>query len=377
MTTTQLSEIYVQDYGAAGDGIADDTLALQAALTIGISAGKVIIFEAGKTYKTTAELRVGIGAGAYARLEGRGATISCNAPSPVRSVLAIINDVAIIQDLFATGNGTANSGIFLQRGSTSQFTNVHTYTTLVDGFTSFADNDRCHYKNCSARVCGQLFHTTGYAGPAPAYIRRLVSGTVAKTSGTSCIITGTDTYFLKTGARSGDFISMHAMSPGNTSAEWLQIHSVDSDTQISCKTHPASKGAASGLLYSIHVGDGYHEGPGRADNNINQIDNFLAENTAGAGIKTGGLYGVRVTNLQVNAAGSYPVVIASNDLQSIGSVFIGVYFELCAAANNFFWEVPRELQLILQTSPAIPWWLLVVSTGVRSLINKMQEIQDE
>lgn len=86
---------------------------------------------------------------------------------------------------------------------------------------------------------------------------------------------------------------------------------------------------------------------------------------------------MRVTNLQVNAAGSYPVVIASNDLQSIGSVFIGVYFELCAAANNFFWEVPRELQLILQTSPAIPWWLLVVSTGVRSLINKMQEIQDE
>jgi hypothetical protein len=130
---------------------------------------------------------------------------------------------------------------------------------------------------------------------------------------------------------------MHATTPGNSSAEWAQIASVDSATQITLKGHPFML-ATSGLKFSIHRGDGFHFGPGRADNNIHRLDTCLAENLAGAGFRLGGLYGARCTNLQINSAGAYPVVIGSNDLPVLCTSIHGLYIEtgLNGASDHVF-----------------------------------------
>jgi len=62
------TEVHVVDYGAVGDGVADDTAAIQAA----IDAGNLIYFDAGKTYKITATLDLSAG---NKTLLGNGAVI--------------------------------------------------------------------------------------------------------------------------------------------------------------------------------------------------------------------------------------------------------------------------------------------------------------
>jgi hypothetical protein len=322
-----------------GDGTTDDTAALQMAFNVAATGGYTIVFAAGRSYKVTSELRLGTGPGRILCVEGHGSSIDCAAA--MRSVLAVIGDIARIRDLLLNGHRLAANGIYYESASTSVFENVEVYEATVDGFHSQGDSDRCILRNCSARICGTVFVAPGYAGAAPAVMKTPVAGTVSAATMTIsgalvCVITGSGTSFLATGARRGDFISLDSQSPGTSQAGWLQILSVDSDTQITCFKYPDSSCNASNLQYSIHVGDGYHEGPGHADNNIHRLDTFLAENCACAGVKVGGLSGPRVTNLQVNAAFAYPVVVADAHLQTIASSFVGSYFEECAAADNFF-----------------------------------------
>jgi len=329
-------EIHVRDYGAVGDNSADDTIAFQTAFAMATPTGKVVILEAGKTYKITAALRLGTGTGAYVRLEGRGATIQCH--TACSEVIRIEQDVAVIRDLHIGAGRCANYGVFLSGGSTSYFENVDVYQAVIDGFHSDFGNDRCMYLNCFARLCGTIFHTSGYT-PAPANIKSLVTATMAKTSGLNCVVSvDSGTFNFNTaGTRPGDLISLHATTPGVDSAEWLQIDSIAPDGQsVNIDSHIISSEAASGLQFSLHVGDGYHEGPGRADNNINNINNFLGENCAGSAIRLGGLYGARCTNIQVNAAFAFPVSIGSPQRQTIVSTFNGVYFEFCEPRNNFY-----------------------------------------
>lgn len=323
-------------YGAAGDGIKDDTVPLQLAVTLGAGVGGTLVFRPGATYGVTAEVAY-VGPRVL-EIQGNGATIKYIGTGAPRAVLSVVGQVIYIERLTLDGDRYASYGLFLQDSSTSVFDRVVATGVILDGFHSEADNDRCRYTSCQARVCGKVFTTTGYDGPAPAILQTAVTGTVSKTSGTTCVITrdsGT-VDFTTMGIRAGDFISVDATAPGGNSAEWLQILTVDSATQITCVIHPASSGAASNLRFSIHVGDGYHEGPGRADNNINQLDNFLGENCGGCGAFFFGLYGPRCTNLQFNACCAYPVAVAYAGSATIGASFVGNYFEINGAADNFF-----------------------------------------
>ena len=60
--------VNVLDFGAVGDGVADDTAAIQAAINAG-NAGKTVFFPAG-TYRTTATLTTSSGTGTSLRLMG-------------------------------------------------------------------------------------------------------------------------------------------------------------------------------------------------------------------------------------------------------------------------------------------------------------------
>jgi len=64
---TSGAPINVKDYGAIGDGVTDDTIAIQAALTAG--AGILTVFEEGATYKVTSGLI------AYGAIEGNNSTL--------------------------------------------------------------------------------------------------------------------------------------------------------------------------------------------------------------------------------------------------------------------------------------------------------------
>ena len=451
-------EIYVSEspYNAVGDGVTDDTVALQAAFDAA-EDGTRIILESGKTYLTSDTLRFGTGTGAIIYLEGRGATIqrggsaltdwapntayvagnrrlrgavayecttggtstndaalgpggygtgiSDNTPwiaetsytigqqrsnggklyivttagdsatsggptgtgtgiadgtvvwdyvSAVTSavvwksisdaVLEVISNQAVIKELLLGAGRVASYGLWIESASRSLFENLDSYQALFDGYKLFSDSDFVVMLNCQARISGRMWQTSGYGGSATAQLKTTATGTFAKTSGTNAVLTytssgGSPIVDLRTiGLRVGDFISLDATTPGDTSAEWLQINTIDSATQITCTQHPASSGAASGLLFSIHRGDGFHTGPGRAENNCHTFNTCRSDNSAGAGFRIGGLYGPRCTNLLVNAANSHPVVIATSSLPCIGTSIQGLYTEvgLNGASNNVY-----------------------------------------
>lgn len=332
----QRQGVHVEEWGAVGDGATDDTAALQAAFDYAVDAGMLVLLQPGKTYKISAELRFGKGTGAYVRMMARGATLALTSVGVQRSVLRIDGDLARVEHLYVNANRCAQHGYFIANASNSFFVGCDALSFLVDGWHSDLNNDRCHYLLCSARVGGTIYCTSGYGAGAPTAIKQVVTGTVAKTNGSSPVLTFTGAPDMTTlGIRPGDWISTDPTTTGVDTAEWVQVLSVDSPTQITCQVAPASGGAASGLKFSIHVGDAYHEGPGRADNNINRLDTFYAENVAGSGLRFGGLYGGRVSNLQVNAAFAYPVTVGTPALPTLISHFSGVYFELCEPVSNF------------------------------------------
>ncbi|MEQ1741766.1 MAG: hypothetical protein ABL869_04605 [Candidatus Nitrotoga sp.] len=260
------------------------------------------------------------------------------------AVLEINTNEATVKNLHIGCGRAASFGVWIRQASRSLFENVDVYQALFDGFKLFLNSDFVVMINCLARISGRAWVTSGYAGHATAQLKTTVTGTFAKTAGANCVLTytasgGSPIADLRTlGLRVGDFISLHATTPGSDTSEWLQILSADSDTQLSCTQHPASSGVGTGLLFSIHRGDGFHTGPGRADNNCHTFDTCRADNSAGTGFRLGGLYGSRCRNLQVNAASSHPLVVATNSLPSIGTSIHGFYTEvgLNGASDNIY-----------------------------------------
>ena len=77
LTTGSTSIVSVADHGAVGDGVADDTAAIQAALTA--AKNRTLLFESGKTYKVTSGIQVALDEGETIALEGNGATLTFTA----------------------------------------------------------------------------------------------------------------------------------------------------------------------------------------------------------------------------------------------------------------------------------------------------------
>jgi hypothetical protein len=328
----------VADYGAVGDNSTDDTAAIQKAIDAATISGRPVTLVPGLTYKTTGELLVTGGLSVTIR-GGHKYNGGIRCVAAVRSAVAVVSSCLHIFDVQIFAERIAGIGIYIDTASSSVVERCRVYQALVDGIR-ITNSDSVRISDTQIELCGKLYCTSHYAGPSPKNIRVPVTGTVAKTAGLSCTITGTGTSFTTLGIRKGDLISTRAIAgdgtgAGGSTAEWLIIDSVDSDTQITCANHPGSAGAASGLDYTIHVGDGYHEGPSRADNNNHEVEKLFTRNNAGYGMRIHGLYGPCVTNLQSDANGGYPVGVGVGGVVTIGATFRKCYFELNGAADNF------------------------------------------
>lgn len=287
----------------------------------------------GVVYQIATEWRLGTGTGKRLIVHGNGAIV--RATAPMRAVLAVDGDLAIVRDTFLEAGRYADYGLYLHAASASSFENMDAYQARVDGIHCAGETDRALFRNFSARLPGTIFHTSGYVGPSPANIKQLVTGTCTVGGGSAygrqVTFSGLTTTLASMGIRRGDWISIDPVGPGNTgSMFWAPILSVDSATQITLDFHAFFGAFASPCHFSIHVGDGFHFGPGRADNNIHRLDTCLAENTACSGFYLGGLYGQRVTNIQVNASGAHPVVIGggAQDRHTLGTSIHGFYTEV-------------------------------------------------
>jgi hypothetical protein len=316
--------IYAVNYG-------EDIVAAVAAM---VSSGDALTLTGGHVYNVASELRIGNGNAARHIIHGNGAVV--RATAAVRSVLAHYGNSIVLRDLNIEGQRLADHGVYTDTSSGSIYENVDVYGVLSDGWRINHDADRSTWRNCNARVCGRVWHTSGFAGPTPALMKTLVTGTCTVGGGVDqfhrvVTFAGLSVPLTSMGLSRGDWISVDPSAPGRTSSMfWAPIASVDSASQLTLDFHPFFAGYGSPCHFSVHKGDGWRFGPGRADNNIHRIDTCLAENVACTGFYLGGLYGPRVDNIQVNSAGAHPAVIGgyASDRNVFGTSIRGFYTEL-------------------------------------------------
>jgi hypothetical protein len=338
------NEHHVEDFGAIGDSAAfgalgnDDTLAIQAAIDAASADGLPVVLTPGKLYRVTSELLV---KGAVVHIQGGGKLVGgIRGTAPARAVVAVSDGTLRVSDLQIYADRIVDNGVYIEAATASIVERCHIYQPLSDGIRISFGSDSCRILDVQVELCGRTFATPRYAGNSPSNIKTTVAGTVSVANVTVGAetyprVTGVGTGFLSMGIRRGDFIAVHAAGAGAATSEWLQIYDVISDTVINCLP-PSTSGHAAGSDYSVHVGDGYHEGPGRADNNNHCIDGWVSRNIGGCGIHIHGLYGPKVSNAQCDASGAYPVAVATQGVVTIGAHFSKMYFELNNAADNFF-----------------------------------------
>lgn len=338
------NEHHVEDFGAIGDSAfsgalgTDDTAAIQAAIDAASTDGLPVVLTPGKLYRVTSELLV---KSAIVHIQGGGKFVGgLRGTAPARSVVAVTDGTLHLSDLQLYAERVVDHGVYIETSSSSIVERCHIYQSLSDGIQIAFGADNCRIMDVCVELCGKTFATPRYAGNSPNNIKVGVPGTVSVANvkvglETYPVVTGDGTSFLSMGIRRGDFIAVHATGAGGGASEWLQIYEVVSDTVINCLP-PLTPGHAAGSDYSVHVGDGYHEGPGRADNNNHCIDGWVSRNIGGCGIHIHGLYGPRVSNAQCDASGAYPVAVATQGVVTIGAHFSKMYFELNNAADNFF-----------------------------------------
>lgn len=116
--------INVKDYGAIGDGVTDDTAALQAAIDAAIPTGKQIVFPQGN-YITTSQLNVNLSSSSHALfMQGNGkAQITSTATGSVIDVTSADPNTrgyfipCVIDGMFIFGDGVNNDHVLTIYGT--------------------------------------------------------------------------------------------------------------------------------------------------------------------------------------------------------------------------------------------------------------------
>jgi parallel beta-helix repeat protein len=157
--------VSVKDFGAAGDGTADDTAEIQAALDAVPAVGGCVYFPAG-TYVVSAPLVVDsntvlVGDGMYvSKLSATTAFTSSQA-----MVYANTENNITIEDLgfFGNTNGTlgAGTGIHLKNGTRNQVRNCYVENTTQAGIR-YEEQNNGIIDGCTLNACGRTGYTDNH-----------------------------------------------------------------------------------------------------------------------------------------------------------------------------------------------------------------------
>jgi len=152
--------VSVKDFGAVGDGVANDTAAIQAALS---SGAKCVTFVGGQTYKVQTALT----APANLVIQGNGATITAS----IHFTILTVGSGASIFSLNFTGAGSASyvaGSTAIACVGTNNAPAVPTYVTgptiencRISGFGEYAV---CLAYVKGGRIAGNSINNIGYAG---------------------------------------------------------------------------------------------------------------------------------------------------------------------------------------------------------------------
>lgn len=95
--------VSVKDFGAVGDGVTDDTAAIQAALDYGLSNGEAVFFPGGR-YRTTSELTINSSANSSDPTDG-GKMVSLRGASPASSMIVADHNGVALSFIGGSGAG--------------------------------------------------------------------------------------------------------------------------------------------------------------------------------------------------------------------------------------------------------------------------------
>jgi len=197
--------------------------------------------------------------------------------------------------------------------------------------------DSNHFDGCSAVSNGRIYCKPALSATYSGYCGELMSaaGTVSCTKG-STIVTGIGTAFTTMGIRNtyfGDFIRVGT----GTDSQYLQIDSVDSDTQLRVGERRTPTLSLSGQEFAVAVGNGYMEAL-HADNNFNHLTGGLWRSNAGAAMQIGGLYGPLIDHPQIDTIGFYGISVnfTRGGTQTYHTTILHPYFEGTQASPFLF-----------------------------------------
>lgn len=285
--------VSVKDFGAVGNGIADDTAAIQAALNA--AAGRDVYVPPG-TYFTSAELQSD---GCSIIADNRNTTI-IRATSAMRSVFYPKNGREM-RGLFIDANNLAQYGI-LNGGNQRTVDSCWVEDAIYDGYTNDITGN-----------CNQVeVLRTVFRGNGTVYSTGTASTVL---NGTTITITGA-VDLTTLGIRNGiDIIYIADLD------NIFTILGVSATTLTVGSSPDAPSQTLSGVSYSIRSGHGVFNNRS-ADGNAWIIDACVFQANAGAAVRDTALYGCRTTN-NICEAGTF--IWRHNGARNGGSVTFDGY----------------------------------------------------
>ena len=353
-----MTEVRPEDFGAAGDGQADDADALQAAIDASI-ASRLPLRLGARVYGTSRELCVcePVQIIGTPQIGWAGYTSRLAALAPMRSVLYAAARIDA-QNLALAGNRKAQHGLWAAGIGQARFVNLRVGTTRSDGIHlvaqtdagGYANNDQATYDGLRLTACGTLWchpeltqQYLGYYVAADQIEAKPAAATVQAGSRTAQI-EGVD--LAEVGIRAGDWIRVGDQAR-------MLLDPVDGGYSVS----DAWSKSADSKPAALGTGDGYHE-IRHGDNNLAHVRGGLSRNCVGYALAFDGLYGPRVEHHQVDYCPGWAVRVGTRGHSPVYCMtWDGGYFEglgerpfLLAAAQSI--EIRNAQDLAWKTDPA-------------------------
>ncbi|HEX8223921.1 MAG TPA: glycosyl hydrolase family 28-related protein [Allosphingosinicella sp.] len=291
--------VSVKDFGAAGDGVTNDSAAIAAAYASGAGA---VYFPKG-TYLTAAEIDT-----AGVKTFGDGlAQSKVKATAAMRSVFKLTGQHNSLVDLFVEANALASHGLYCTSCNGSTIDRIAVENAVLDAihFPTSGNNSATTVRQSLIRGFGSQY-ATGTASAATGSNTATISGAANLTT---------------LGIRPRlDYIKL----AGDIARAIVSVTS-NSVTVNGAATFPAT---FSGVTYKILRGNGVAI-DANGDNSQIKVEKCEIQSGKGAGVRDCALYSAQCTgNIYEALEYGYHVGNADNVSAAIGSREVGGYFEL-------------------------------------------------